>query len=143
MKIVLQIIGLLAVLGIIGYWYLHYGPGSYTPAPIDTAEPPTDTVPNMAPPTEPPPGSSTATTPDSTESSATDLTELITIDVTTLPDGQQTLLRTLGVGDTITLTPEMVTCAEAEIGATRLDEIVAGDTPSFSEGFALVNCYRQ
>jgi hypothetical protein len=70
-------------------------------------------------------------------------TEPITFDVTSLPEGQQSLLRTLGITEEIiTVTPAMEACVVGKVGAERLQAIVAGDTPSFFEGLALVNCYE-
>jgi hypothetical protein len=66
-----------------------------------------------------------------------------TIDAGSLTDGQRKLLGILGINaDEFTVTPEMEACAEGKLGRIRLDEIVAGDTPSFTEGAQLVACYR-
>jgi hypothetical protein len=70
--------------------------------------------------------------------------EPITFTVTTLPEGQQRVLRTLGITeDIITVTPAMETCVTGELGTDRLAEILTGDTPSFFEGAVLINCYHQ
>jgi hypothetical protein len=130
-KTTFLLIALAVLLIAASYWWGT----QQTPEP-ESAQPesaaPTGT-PNIQPPTTPPPSNTTDRLP-----------EPITIPIDQLPEGQQTVLRTLGIdGETITFTPEMVACAEAEIGAARLDEIIAGDTPSFGEGFTLVNCYRK
>ena len=71
------------------------------------------------------------------------LTKPMTIDLTVLSDTQRAILRTLGIeGDTLTVTPEMQQCAETKLGAERLAAIVAGDTPSLTEGAALIGCLR-
>ena len=67
----------------------------------------------------------------------------IEIDITSLPDGQQRVLNTLGVDESsVTITPGVVACAEVAIGADRVTAIIAGDTPGVLEGIKLANCYR-
>jgi hypothetical protein len=66
----------------------------------------------------------------------------VTLDTSALTDGQRTLLESLGVDtDSITLTPDMIVCAEAKIESERLTAIKKGDTPSFFEGAKLMTCY--
>lgn len=90
----------------------------------------------------------TTEVPAAEPAAATDTPEAATgenvqVDSSMLTDGQQQLLETLGVEpDSITITPAMKTCAEAELGAARLREIQNGATPSFSEGVTLLRCYR-
>jgi len=65
-----------------------------------------------------------------------------TLDASAMTDGQRQLLESLGVdADSITLTPEMVACAEAKLGNERMTAIQSGDTPSFFEGTKLMACY--
>ena len=64
-----------------------------------------------------------------------------TVDTSTLGEGQQQLLQTFGIEGDIEITPEMIACAEEKIDKERLDEIIAGATPSFMEGVALAGCY--
>lgn len=71
----------------------------------------------------------------------TNTTENITVDTSSLGDGQQQLLQTLGIEGEIEITPEMQRCAEEKIGTERLDEIINGATPSFAEGLSLARCY--
>ena len=67
----------------------------------------------------------------------------IEIDTTSLPAGQQRVLNTLGVDESVVrITPEVVACAEAAIGADRVAAIIAGETPGVLEGIKLANCYR-
>ncbi len=66
-----------------------------------------------------------------------------TIDASSLTPSQRQLLESLGIdADNVTITPEMVACAEAKLGAARIEEIKNGATPSFTEGASLVACYR-
>jgi hypothetical protein len=66
-----------------------------------------------------------------------------TVNTSSLTESQKGMLKALGIdADSITITPEMVTCAEAKLGAARIEEIKNGATPSFSEGAALIGCYR-
>lgn len=66
-----------------------------------------------------------------------------TIATDRLTDGQKRVLGLLGVdADTLTITPAMEACAREAIGETRLQEIIAGDTPSLGEGADLLQCYQ-
>ena len=66
-----------------------------------------------------------------------------TVNTNNLTDSQRQMLQALGIdADSVTITPEMVACAEAKLGAARIEEIKNGATPSFSEGASLVACYR-
>ncbi len=66
-----------------------------------------------------------------------------TIDVTKLPEAQQVSLKTMGMNDTkIEVTNAMVTCAEADISASRVAEIKGGASVTASEGIKLVSCYN-
>lgn len=68
----------------------------------------------------------------------------VSIETANLTDGQKKLLTALGVdADTITVTPEMIACAETSLGDARVIEITNGDTPSFAEGLKLAVCYQQ
>lgn len=60
-----------------------------------------------------------------------------------LTSEQRDLLSKFGIDtNAITITPTMIACAEAKVGAARLAEIQAGATPTFSEGASLLACYR-
>ena len=66
-----------------------------------------------------------------------------TVQTSSLSDSQRQMLNALGIdADSVTITPEMVACAEAKLGTARIEEIKNGATPSFSEGASLVACYR-
>jgi hypothetical protein len=66
-----------------------------------------------------------------------------TVNTANLTDGQRKMLQSLGIdADNVTITAEMVACAEAKLGAARIEEIKNGATPSFSEGASLLACYR-
>ncbi len=56
------------------------------------------------------------------------------------PD-QIKMLSALGI-DTNKVTPTMIACAEASLGASRTQEIKNGDSPSFTEGIKLMACYK-
>jgi cytoskeletal protein RodZ len=72
------------------------------------------------------------------------VTEPIVVDTTNLSDTQRTLLKSLGITEsTITITPEMITCAENAVGAQRLAEITAGDAPSAFESVKLLPCFKK
>jgi hypothetical protein len=60
-----------------------------------------------------------------------------------MTEGQKQLLRTFGLDpEKITITAEMVACAEAKVGVARMEEIKNGATPSFTEGASLFACYK-
>ena len=60
----------------------------------------------------------------------------------TLTDGQRALAASFGIDpDTVTISQEMIACAEARLGTDRLQEITNGATPSFGEGVQLAGCY--
>jgi hypothetical protein len=60
-----------------------------------------------------------------------------------LTDGQRKMLESFGLNpDEVTITPAMIACAEAKLGAPRIAEIEAGATPSLLEGASLVACYK-
>ena len=66
-----------------------------------------------------------------------------TVNTSSLTPGQRQMLEAMGIdADTVNITPEMVACAEAKLGAARVEEIKNGATPSFTEGASLVGCYR-
>jgi hypothetical protein len=80
---------------------------------------------------------------DNTQSSGDSAGGGATVNTANLTDGQRQMLQALGIdADNITITAEMVACAEAKLGAARIEEIKNGATPSFSEGASLVACYR-
>lgn len=86
--------------------------------------------------------SDTPTAPAGSAATPT-LTEPMVINIETLPEAQQSVLESLGLGPEIVITPSMQTCAVAKIGQERLDEIVAGDTPGVMESVSLTTCLRQ
>jgi len=66
-----------------------------------------------------------------------------TINTNNLTDGQTKMLESMGIdADNITITAEMVACAEAKLGSARVEEIKNGATPSFTEGASLMACYQ-
>ena len=67
--------------------------------------------------------------------------EGVAVDAAQLSAGQLQFLETLGVDtNNLTITPEMVACAEEKVGSARLIEIQNGDNPSISEGTSLMSC---
>ena len=65
------------------------------------------------------------------------------IPLRTLPltDTQKKTAEAVGIDvDTFEITPDMVSCAEGKLGAARVAEIVAGDSPSFLEMASLTTC---
>ena len=68
----------------------------------------------------------------------------VNVDTNTLTPGQRQLIEALGIdANSITITAEMVACAEAKLGSARVEEIKNGATPSFGEGVTLAACYTQ
>lgn len=93
-----------------------------------------------------PAGTMNQATQSNNESSAAaaQVEDSVTISTASMTTEQQAALKKLGVeGDEIVITPTMIACAEAKIGTARVDEIMNGATPSFTEGVALMACYSQ
>jgi len=66
-----------------------------------------------------------------------------TIDSSNMTDGQRKLISSLGLDpNNVTVTAEMIACAEAKLGVARIEEIKNGSTPSFMEGVSLAVCYK-
>lgn len=83
------------------------------------------------------PGANTANVQESRSGDAVD------VDTSQMTDGQRQMLRAMGIDpNSVTITPEMVACAEAKVGAARVEEFKNGATPSFSEGAMLLACYQ-
>lgn len=77
------------------------------------------------------------------ENSGSSSPTVAAVSAANLNDGQRKMLAALGINaDEIVITEAMVACAEAKLGAQRMEEIKNGATPSFSEGAKLVACYR-
>lgn len=58
-----------------------------------------------------------------------------------LNDTQKKLISGLGIDyDTFMITPEMVDCAEGRLGRGRVEELIGGAAPSFSELTSLSKC---
>lgn len=66
-----------------------------------------------------------------------------TLDASALSSEQRQMLEALGIDpNNITITPAMIACAEAKLGAGRIEEIKNGAAPSFGESMELLACYR-
>lgn len=78
------------------------------------------------------------------EVTATTQGHQIVIPVSSLPEAQQQVIRTLGIAeDEIVITGEMLACAEGEVGAARIEELKQGAAPTFLESVTLFNCYNK
>lgn len=72
------------------------------------------------------------------------VTEPVTIREEQLSPAQKQLLESFGIDTSeITITPEMIACAEAEVGTERFDEILDGATPGPLESLTLLGCFRK
>ncbi len=80
-----------------------------------------------------------ATTSETSVASDIPATGLV-IDIRTLPETQQGVLKSLGYEQTITFTPEMISCAEERLGRARVIEIKNGATPTILESASLMAC---
>ena len=66
-----------------------------------------------------------------------------TVSTSNLSDSQRQMLAAFGIdADSVVITPAMMACAEAKIGAARVEEIKGGATPSMGEGAMLFACYQ-
>lgn len=69
--------------------------------------------------------------------------EPLVIKKSDLPESQQKMLETIGIsGETFTITPTMLSCAEKAVGAERLTEIQKGSAPSTMESIKLLPCLK-
>jgi len=83
------------------------------------------------------------TTKDSSKSSDQIVAEPYVIQMSDLPETQQKVLETVGIkGDTITITAEMISCAEKAVGKERLAEIQTGTAPTAFESVKLLPCLK-
>lgn len=58
-----------------------------------------------------------------------------------LSDAQKKTAATFGIDvETFIITPAMLACAEVKLGETRLEAIIAGASPSFTESLSLMGC---
>jgi hypothetical protein len=72
------------------------------------------------------------------------LTKPITVSTESLPESQQKVLDTLGIGaQSVTVTPQAVACAVETLGVARALEIKEGSTPSIAEGLTLLTCLKR
>ena len=63
-----------------------------------------------------------------------------TMAVSSLPEGQQAVAKSMGFTDQIVITPTAVVCAQQRIGEDRVAAISAGATPTLTESIALLGC---
>lgn len=80
--------------------------------------------------------------PDVSTTSASEvLPEPVVIETDKLTDTQKNALETLGFeSNTLTITPEMIACAERVLGAARMQEIINGAAPGPLESLQLLGC---
>ena len=77
-------------------------------------------------------------------SSADEQTEAITIQKEELPENQQKALEVAGIeGDSITVTPQMISCAESALGKREFEEILGGRAPGPFESIQLLGCFKE
>lgn len=68
----------------------------------------------------------------------------VVIQTESLTDTQQKMLKTLGyTEDSVTITPEMIACAENVVGSERLQAITNGSAPSPMEAIKLIPCFKK
>jgi hypothetical protein len=71
------------------------------------------------------------------------ITEPIVVQLSTLNASQKIALKAIGIeGETFILTEAMAGCAYDTLGSSRVEAIVAGDTPSVSEMVRLAPCMK-
>jgi len=67
--------------------------------------------------------------------------EGIKIDTSDITNEQKALAQKLGINlDEVTITPEMISCAEQKLGSARIEEISAGESPTTLESISLLGC---
>ena len=79
-----------------------------------------------------------------TEKVTTTKQKPIVIQTESLSSSQQKTLETLGYSkETITISPEMIACAEDAVGKDRLTEITNGAAPTPIEAVKLLPCFNK
>jgi len=67
--------------------------------------------------------------------------EEVNVSPEVLSEEQKAFLRTFGIDpDSVTITKEMVSCAEEKLGSARIREIAEGATPTTLEGIRVSPC---
>jgi hypothetical protein len=79
------------------------------------------------------------TTPTTTTETSTAQSTAASV-VANMSEDQKKMLSALGI-DVNKITPEMITCAETSLGATRTAEVKNGASLSFAEKAKLIACY--
>ncbi len=78
-----------------------------------------------------------------TDTSIESVQQPLIIKTADLPASQQKMLDTFGInGETFTITPTMLSCAEKAVGMTRLTEIQKGSAPTAMESIKLLPCLK-
>ena len=152
----LVVLGVLLAAVAVAYYF-----GQQSATPVPASEPTAVAVPEQAstsqPAAEAPPEVPTTTLTEVTtvapaearpavqppQEASDRALESFTIDLSTLDPGQQQLLSIVGIeGDTLTITRPMIDCAETELGKERMDALLSGEKPGFTEGLTLFDCYQ-
>lgn len=86
-----------------------------------------------------------SSTPDSqsdADVTTTENTASTEVSTASLTDGQRRMLETMGIdASSVTITPEMVACAEAKVGVDRVAAYEQGEIPTLIEAGKLAACY--
>ncbi len=70
--------------------------------------------------------------------------EPVTVKTAELSDTQQNILKTFGFeGESFTVTPSMIVCAEEVLGSARLSEVLGGSSPTTIESMKLLPCFKE
>jgi hypothetical protein len=139
MRILKILIGILLVLSLgilvgVGYVWKQL---AFTPSDVVR-----QVTPLLENATSTPPRNQQQVSPSSTSTPL--LTKPITVSTESLPESQQKVLDTLGIGtQSVTVTEEAVACAVKALGAARALELKEGATPSIAEGLTLLACLKR
>ncbi len=85
---------------------------------------------------------STPTQTESTPSIQSNDEPVTRIEIDTLTESQQDLLKAFGIEGSITLTQEAIQCAKDAVGEGRLGEITKGSAPTPRESLLLFGCFK-
>lgn len=148
-KFIAVMVGLLifALIVVVFVWF-RFQQAVLEPAPLPAL--PGPPLPPATTSEELPAADSAATTPAATEfetaetaASADEPIPAAAVAIPLTPEQQQ-LAENLGIDpDAITITPALVDCVAATLGAERYAAITGGDTPTFLEGLSMVRCLGQ
>lgn len=77
---------------------------------------------------------------DNTENTSVE-TESVAANALPLTEGQRSAAEAVGIDvDALVLTPAMIECARSKLSSERIEALIGGETPTFTETITLLPC---